>query len=361
MTQNTVNAMFALLRSAINCVKLSQEELNLCLYSDIQELIDISQKHDVAHILAVGLKLNNLVSESNSNPTMHIINAIYRYEQMKYDYDILCKCFQNVGIRFIPLKGAVIRRFYPEPWMRTSCDIDILVSKDDLDRAVTTLINDFGYSLNKKESYDISLISPNKTHLELHHRLTVNGGDSDLERLLESVWNYASTKNESSCLYEMTDEMYYLYHIAHMAKHFTAGGCGIKPFIDLWLLKNFNNENSLKREELLKKGNLLKFARGVKKTSEIWFGNKEHDVSTQLIENYILNGGTYGICSNAITLNQQKIGSKFKYLLSRIFLPYQSLKRLYPILEKHRCLMPIMQVARWFRTIRNGRFEYSIN
>ena len=189
----------------------------------------------------------------------------------------------------------------------------------------------------------------------------MSGGDSDLERLLESVWNYASTKNESSCLYEMTDEMYYLYHIAHMAKHFTAGGCGIKPFIDLWLLENFNNENSLKREELLKKGNLLKFARGVKKTSEIWLGNKEHDVSTQLIENYILNGGTYGICSNAITLNQQKIGSKFKYLLSRIFLPYQSLKRLYPILEKHRWLMPIMQVARWFRTIRNGRFEHSLN
>ncbi|MBO4954226.1 MAG: nucleotidyltransferase family protein, partial [Clostridia bacterium] len=36
-------------------------------------------------------------------------------------------------IDFMPLKGAVIRQYYPEPWMRTSCDIDIHVKKDRLE------------------------------------------------------------------------------------------------------------------------------------------------------------------------------------------------------------------------------------
>ncbi|MBR6794856.1 MAG: hypothetical protein IKM52_01960, partial [Clostridia bacterium] len=34
--------------------------------------------------------------------------------------------------------------------------------------------------------------------------------------------------------------------------------------------------------------------------------------------------------------------------LSRIFVPYDNLKRYYPILEKHAWLTPIMQIRRWF-------------
>ena len=34
--------------------------------------------------------------------------------------------------------------------------------------------------------------------------------------------------------------------------------------------------------------------------------------------------------------------------MSRMFIPYANLKRYYPVLEKHKWLMPIMQVRRWF-------------
>ena len=35
-----------------------------------------------------------------------------------------------------------------------------------------------------------------------------------------------------------------------------------------------------------------------------------------------------------------------------MFIPYAKLKRYYPILDKHRWLMPIMQVRRWFMLLR---------
>ena len=54
----------------------------------------------------------------------------------------------------------------------------------------------------------------------------------------------------------MTDEMFYFYHIAHMAKHFEEGGCGIRPFIDLWTLDNIKDVDHDKRDELLSRGNL---------------------------------------------------------------------------------------------------------
>ena len=63
--------------------------------------------------------------------------------------------------------------------------------------------------------------------------------------------------------YEMTDEFFYFYHIAHMAKHFENGGCGIRPFVDLVVLDRMDSENFSKRDELLKSGGLLQFARAI--------------------------------------------------------------------------------------------------
>ena len=50
-----------------------------------------------------------------------------------------------------------------------------------------------------------------------------------------------------------------------------------------------------------------------------------------------------------------------KYLFSRVFLPYDSIKFHYPILEKHRWLMPFMQVRRWFKLIFLGGLKRSVN
>ena len=59
-------------------------------------------------------------------------------------------------------------------------------------------------------------------------------------------------------------------------------------------------------------------------------------------------GGVYGSTDNRVALQQNKKGGRIGYVLSRIFIPYAKLKRYYPVLEKHRWLMPLMQIRRWF-------------
>lgn len=59
-------------------------------------------------------------------------------------------------------------------------------------------------------------------------------------------------------------------------------------------------------------------------------------------------GGVYGSTDNRVALQQKKKGGRIGYVLSRIFIPYAKLKRYYPVLEKHRWLMPLMQIRRWF-------------
>jgi hypothetical protein len=54
------------------------------------------------------------------------------------------------------------------------------------------------------------------------------------------------------------------------------------------------------------------------------------------------------------------LDGKLRYLLSRVFLPYATLKFYYPVLQKHPWLMPVCQVRRWGRIIFCGGLRRSV-
>lgn len=353
MDQRTNQILFALLRSAIYDKQASQDELSY--YSDeiLPQLIFIANKHDVIHLLAYGLKLNNITSKESDNN--EVIRAIFRYERMNYEYLELCDILEKEQVPFIPLKGAIIRRYYRKAWMRTSCDIDILLHEDDVDRVANLLSEKYGYTQNGKTTHDISLYSESKVHIELHYTLTDDGSTEAATAVLQSVWQLSRLCSGCKYKHEMLDEMLYFHHIAHMAKHFEKGGCGIKPFIDLIILNNTENVTMQKRDLLLAKGDLLKFEKATRKLSNIWFFNADMDSVSQQMEDYVLRGGVYGSLENRVKIQRQKQGGRIRYILSRIFLPYKYLKFEYPCLIKHKWLTPLMEVRRWLRLVFGGR------
>ena len=159
----------------------------------------------------------------------------------------------------------------------------------------------------------------------------------------------------------LTDEMFYFYHIAHMAKHFENGGCGIRPFLDLWILEHRVAHNDTYRNALLEQGGLLTFANACLKLSAAWFDEAKLDETTEQMQSYILFGGVYGTLDNRVAVQQNKQGGKIRYALSCIFIPYDMIKFHYPILVKHRWLTPIMEVRRWFRLLLKGRIKSSLH
>ena len=215
-----------------------------------------------------------------------------------------------------------------------------------------------GYEKGATTSHDMGFFSQNKLHIELHYTLIEDGLINDSAKVLERVWDMAKKKQGYNHFYEMPDQMFYFYHIAHMAKHFEHGGCGIRPFIDLYFLDKVYEKETCDR--LLLEGGLLKFAENVRKLCGVWFYGKDYDSTTSLMGEFIINGGVYGTESNRITLQQQKKGGAFKYALSRIFLPYDIIKFYFPILQKHKWLLPFIQVVRWIGLVFRGRVGLSI-
>lgn len=361
MNTKSREMMFSLISSAI-CGNVLQEEIkNDFSPETVSEIISVAKRHDVLQMISNGIEKTSLVpqgSSLHSELQKHTFSVVFRYEQLNFELGRLSTQLEDSGINFMPLKGSVIRKYYPEPWLRTSCDIDVLVKKDDIEKASAILCEKLGYERRSTGSHDVSFFSPGKIHVELHYTLIEDGLINDSARILENIWDTATLKEDSKHCYMMPDEMFYFYHIAHMAKHFENGGCGIRPFVDLCLLdKNFDLE---KCDKLLCDGGLLKFADSARKLCAVWFDGKEYDSISSLMSEYVINGGVYGSESNRVSLQQQRRGGAVKYALSRIFLPYDVIKFYFPILQNHKWLLPFIQVCRWIGLVFRGRAGLSI-
>lgn len=338
------------------------------------EVYKLSKAHDVAHLVGDSLNksgvFENLPADLDENERVaiskvkekfdeQIFTAVYRYENINYELERLKETLEEAKIPFIPLKGSVIRKYYPEPWQRTSCDIDVLVNEKDADNAAEYLQTRLQYRCEEKWQHDISLFSPSNVHVELHFKLL----DSDFKQVkdLIDVWSGDEIFLLSDSEYQMSKELFLLYHIYHMAKHFVHGGCGIKPFIDLWIIKNKIGFDEEKARKMLQESGLLAFFERSTDLVNVWFEDKDHSENTQEMENYILQGGVYGTLKQNLAMSQNKKGGKFRHLMSRIFLSYKDMSIYYPSLKKCPILFPFYQVRRWCRILFCGGRKAAMN
>ena len=345
---NTEAVLFALIRSVICGKAISEEVKTACSQEMLDRVHMLAAKHDLAHL--VGQAVSKLALPENevlAKCKQVAMSAFVRYMQLDYEYRRTCEALEKAQISFMPLKGSVLRAYYPEPWMRTSCDVDILVRKEDLKQAVTLLVKALSYTEKERGPHDVTLRCPGGSYIELHFDLVEEGRANSANTVLEAVWDHAVLREGYRYWYQMSDPFFYFYHIAHMAKHFETGGCGIRPFIDLWLLDNVAKGDLANREALLQSGELLRFAQAARKLSRVWFSGEDTDDLSKQLERFLLHGGTYGSASNRVALQQKRKGGRLRYLFFRLFAPYEKLRAYYPILEKHRWLMPVMQVRRW--------------
>jgi len=353
MQRMVEKVFFALIRFEINGDELCDEMKNLITPEMLPALFKLSKRHDLAHLIGDALDKNGLLPDGTEAKKRFLQErnmAVYRYEQIQYEFEQICETLENAKVPFIPLKGSVIRQFYPEPWMRTSCDIDVLVDKSNLEQAKECLVRDLEYQVEDVESsHDISLYAPSGVHLELHHSLVEEGRAQSSSDILYGVWeNVVESHFHNKA---MTDEMFYFYHVAHMAKHFEIGGCGVRPFLDSYLLLHHAQYRTEACYRLLQQGRLLTFAKAVEETSNVWFGKMETTSLSREIQDYVLYAGMYADTENRAAVQQAKKGGRIKYLWSRIFLSYDQLKLQYPNLQKHKILLPFYQVKRWCRLL----------
>ncbi|MBR2447463.1 MAG: nucleotidyltransferase family protein, partial [Clostridia bacterium] len=334
--------------------KLSNEEVEV-IKGNLHEIYAISKRNDMAHLIGYALENHGLISpedEDFAKFQKQQYLAMYRCEGMEYEIARMRDALENEKIDFVLLKGAVIRELYPEGWMRTSSDIDILVHPEDLDRAEALLIGKLDYKKGIEGDHDRSFHSEGGVHVELHFTL-IDDERANLARdVLVEAWEHATVADGKKHEHVFSEELFYFYHIAHLAKHVEYAGSGIRPFIDLWLINRNEAKNPVSRQEMLKRCSLDDFARLCDELADYWMGETDSLTDKgKRFELFILNCGLYGSEENRIAITRKNGQSTFGYVFSRIFMPYSSLKQIYPIIIKHKWLTPFCQMARWFKLV----------
>lgn len=347
--------LFSLLRSAMTGEASGVEKGSISL-SRAQVLLGVTRTLDIASFVALAMEREELLAP-DAAPLARAFKeqqflALYRYERTQYAQEQICALLAAEQIDFLPLKGAVLRDLYDKPWLRTSCDIDILVHEADVERAIALLCERLEYQQKgERHFHDYSLFSPDGIHLELHFSILEK--TEQLDGLLCRVWEFAHPCEEGSCRYVMTPE-YQLFHVvAHMAYHFKNGGCGVKPFLDLWLLQKEDNFDKEKLQKFIEECNLDKFYQYACDLIAVWFGDKERTPLLIEMERYLLQGGQCGSIQNFIALKRVENGSR-GYWRRRIFLPLSLMRKKYPVLERHAWLLPFCWVCRIFRVLFHG-------
>ncbi len=331
--------LFLLLRYAVceNVTIENKQETE----DNLTEIYKLAKKHDLGQAVAfaaekLGIKKDFLEREKAL--------AILRVEKLKFATEQVSDILEKAKIPHMLLKGAHLRCLYPEEWVRTSCDVDIYVERSQSDFA-SELLEKNGFIRGRYGEHDIALTAPNGCHIELHFLLMEEKWLKNSSKIFSDIWR--KSVKETEYRYRMNDEMLRFYHIAHMSKHIRNGGCGIKPFLDIWMIDTAMHQHC-KDESLYEKAGLVQLERNAKLLTQIWFSDEKHTPLTSALEEYILSGNVYGTHRNTLTVKRRESGNKFNYICSRLFMPYSELSKKYPSLKRCPLLYPIYMLRRWF-------------
>lgn len=270
--------------------------------------------------------------------------AILREAIQETELSLLRVALNQAKIQFMPLKGILLKQFYPKPDMRMMGDIDILFDETRAEDVREILVG-MGYTVKafaNGTSPDVYYKQP-IMNLELHR--TLLNRPKEWVSSFADAWARANRKNEFE--FEMTPEDYYVFLMAHLIKHYVGYGTGIRSILDIWVCKTacaYDREQVLSRFEEL---GVSEFAKNIENLADAWFGNGTLTPLLEEIGNFVLMSGTYGERLTKIMACTADTGAaKSEYFFRRLFLSRKEMEHGYPILKKAPFLLPVCWLYR---------------
>lgn len=252
--------------------------------------------------------------------------------------------FEKEKIKYLPLKGIIIKEFYPHKGMRQFTDNDILFDtyrRNDL----IAIMKARNYEFESGATHDVFTKKP-VYEFEFHKMLFVR--DNPLYKHFSDVWENATQESETSFAYHMKHEDFYCYTIAHAYKHFSNGGIGARFLADLFLMhrawKDSLDLDAIQKK--LTKAKLIDFYNMAANCAVGVFGGNDVTVSDDMIAQFLF-GGMFGSMERNIAKKVAEKG-RLGYLRRRIFIPYDQMRSIYPILYKLPILLPFCWLAKVF-------------
>lgn len=283
--------------------------------------------------------------------------GVARNSAQKYGLEEISDAFEKAGIFFVPLKGILMKSFYPSPELRMMADLDILYKKEQ-EAEVDRVLLSAGYEFDHQDGNHRVYFRKPFMNIEMHYLMA--SYKPQVREYYEKIWQKTIPDEGRTYRCHLSWEEYYIYMIVHLAKHIQSGGSGIRSVADLWLfLKKMENELEWEYiEKQLEVLQLSAFERHMKKLADIWFGGDGSNDFYDSLTDFIVRSGVYGTIRNgeirkviSENVNPDTIGRwKFLTRVKMIFLPYEGMRAQYAYLDRFPWLLPAAWIQRILRT-----------
>ncbi|WP_448900895.1 nucleotidyltransferase family protein [Eubacterium sp.] len=323
-----------------------------------ENVFQIARRHSVPNLLWYSIeKLNHKSSPELMTQWFSDYGLLLRqtaYQELEAER--LTHIFTSRGFDVMPLKGSQIRCYYPQPDMRAMGDIDFMVKTDGskvqrdvvkqimLDNGyVPDVLDDGQVDAYKREDND-------NVYVEVHFEFMAKKHPHYDDFIVD--WN-SLLPTETDGLYKMSLSDLYYFNIGHFVKNMFSKGIGVKNIVDIYVLwHQLSKDEQFKMNSRLLAAGLNDFNICLVKIADVWFGDKEDDGSTELVQEYILCNSEYGFHRNNKILNLMKNEANYgqtdkkKYIKDRIFPSASELYGRFGIKKKMPFLLPFLWLAR---------------
>ena len=326
-----------------------------------KEIFEFAKYHSLSYMAYCAIRNSSFTLDDeleNEWSTRNSLNLVKYYNQ-EYERERLCELLSKAGISYLPMKGSVIRDLFPSPEMREMCDLDILVHPEDIERVHEIMLAD-GYSFMKDmtTSHDREYHKLPYLNVEIHTYLLPQ--DNKLFSYYSDCWDKFMCR-EDGLRHYMTFEDSYIYMLAHAHKHFYLDGTGIRSVLDVYLMQNkhmFTTDREYVVSELNKLG-ILDFANIFERLADCWFAKESAEIPQDLLVYHfrVLESSTYGdntLKSNALGIietGKTLHTAKLIIAVKKIFPPYRSMRKKFPILKYFPPFLPFFWLVRWVKTV----------
>lgn len=343
---------------------INNSSISIPPYANYTELFHLAGIHSVTGILAAMNRKYNLgfPDEFAKKLDAYMFSSVSMSVMWDKVYLEISSAMADNKIKNIVVKGPVVKRYYPDPDLRTMGDIDLIVHKDDMPRALKVM-ESLGFEC-EEGCVDENKFMRKNICVELHEDLTSKDFGTGIDYKAEMQGLFDNVKNPDEYIQELTEEYHLIYLLLHAAQHLISEGCGVRQIMDIALtLKNAEINFDLLWKEL-DRIKLTDFAHCIFYLCNKWFDIKYEDFVMdkeiyEALSNHILDGGVFGHAvdrqNNLILRESMYDGNKIQSLLKRIFPDINEARsKVIWFRNKPVILLPIAWIYRWYDMCRKN-------
>lgn len=151
---------------------------------DLSKLYEVAEKHSLTAITAYALESAGVVDERFTQAKAKAIrkNILLDIERK----NVLAE-LDKARIWYMPLKGIILKEFYPKIGMRQMCDNDILFDKSRV-KDIKVIMSSLGFTMKHDDSgHDLEFLKKPVCNFEMHTELFGFGHNPIMNKYYSNV------------------------------------------------------------------------------------------------------------------------------------------------------------------------------